>query len=312
MFINRVNALRKEKINVTVHIINGLKNETKEMMLQTCKKLNELDIQGLKIHSLSILKDSIWGYQYNEKPFKLLTKEEYIDIVISQLEILRPEIIIQRLTSDPMKDDILAPSWNNNKTQLLNDIDKEMVKRNTYQGKSLQEKELSPSVSFYHQKIESIDNKDTKIAIDATLGNGYDSLFLSKLFKHVYSFDIQDLAIKRSKERLKGCNNISIIQDSHSNLDMYVSDNIDLVLFNLGFLPGSDKKIATNSYTTTLAIEKSYKKLNNGGFIIINGYSRHKGGEKEIFDIVNYLNNHGYNYDKKIFDYETTFVIYKD
>jgi hypothetical protein len=134
LFIDRVKALRKENINVSVHIINGLKGETKEMMVNTCKELNKLDIQGIKIHSLSILKDSLWGNEYLNKPFKLITREEYIDIVISQLEVLKEEIVIQRLTSDPLKDEIIAPSWNDNKTQLLNDIDKEMVRRNTYQG----------------------------------------------------------------------------------------------------------------------------------------------------------------------------------
>ena len=309
LFIDRVNALRKENINVTIHIINGLKNETKEMMVNTCKELNKLDIQGLKIHSLSILKNSLWGDEYLKSPFKLLSKEEYIDIVISQLEVLRPEIVIQRLTSDPLKDDLIAPSWNNNKTQLLNDIDKEMVKRNTYQGKALEKSSLSKSVKYSHDLRAYLSNKE-KIAIDATLGNGHDSLFLAPLFKHVYAFDIQELAIKRSKQKLKNYNNITIILDSHSNLDKYVN-NVDLVLFNLGFLPGSDKKTATNSYTTIEAIKKSYSLLNTNGTIIIIGYSRHNGGKKEITDIEQYLNINNYKYTKEIFDYEHVFVIKK-
>ena len=309
LFIDRVNALRKESINVTIHIINGLKNETKEMMVNTCKELNKLDIQGLKIHSLSILKNSLWGDEYLKSPFKLLSKEEYIDIVISQLEVLRPEIVIQRLTSDPLKDDLIAPSWNNNKTQLLNDIDKEMVKRDTYQGKSLNSP-LSPSVEYSHELIKKIANK-SKIAIDATLGNGHDSLYLSNLFNRVYSFDIQDLAIKRSKERLSNITNVYIIQDSHENLDKYVTTKIDLALFNLGFLPGSDKKIATNSHSTILAINKAYNLLNDDGLIVIIGYSRHNGGKKEIEEIEAYLSKNNYQYNKKIFDNEHVFVIKK-
>lgn len=308
LFIDRVNALRKENINVTVHIINGLLGETKEVMIDTCKKLNELDIQGIKIHSLSILKDSTLGKQYLLKPFDLLSREDYIDTVIKQLEVLRPEIVIQRLTSDPIKDDLLAPNWNTNKTQLLNDIDKEMVKRNTYQGKALEKETLSKSVSYSHKLIKEIASND-KIAIDATLGNGYDSLLLSSLFKHVYSFDIQELAIKRSKERLKECNNITIIHDSHANMDQYIKDKVDLVLFNLGFLPGSDKKVATNSYTTITAIDNSLKLLNQEGLIIITGYSRHNGGSKEINDIEDFLIKNKYKYDKNIFDFETVFVI---
>ena len=310
LFINRVNALRKENINVTVHIINGLLNETKENMIQTCKKLNKLDIQGLKIHSLSILKNSILGNQYLNKPFPLLTRDEYIDIVISQLEVLRPEIVIQRLTSDPIKEDLIAPNWNNNKTQLLNDIDKEMVRRNTYQGKALQENKLSKAVEYSHQVVESIANKD-KIAIDATLGNGYDTMFLSPLFKHVYAFDIQELAIKRSKEKLKDFNNVTVIQDSHSNLDNYIKESIDFVIFNLGFLPGSDKKVATNSFTTILAIQKSMKLLSNDGIILVIGYSRHNGGAKEISEIENFLLENKIIYNKQNFDHETIFTIKK-
>ena len=134
LFIDRLNKLRSANINVTVHIINGLKDETKEDMINTCKELNKLDIQGIKIHSLNIVKNSVWGNEYLVSPFKTITREEYIDTVIKQLEVLREEIVIQRLTSDPIMEELIAPNWNNNKTQLLNDIDKEMVKRNTYQG----------------------------------------------------------------------------------------------------------------------------------------------------------------------------------
>ena len=134
LFIDRVNMLRKHNINVTIHIINGLKGETEQHMINTSKEKKKLDIQGIKIHSLNIVKGSIWGDEYLTNPFPIMTREEYIDTVIKQLEVLREEIVIQRLTSDPIMDELIAPLWNNNKTQLLNDIDKEMVKRNTYQG----------------------------------------------------------------------------------------------------------------------------------------------------------------------------------
>ena len=71
---------------------------------------------------------------YQEKPFHILTKEEYIDIVVSQLEYLRPEMVIHRLTGDPKKEDLITPEWVLKKFCVLNDIDKEMVKRDTYQG----------------------------------------------------------------------------------------------------------------------------------------------------------------------------------
>lgn len=134
-FTNMVKELRKRNINVVVHIINGLPYETKEMMLETVEYLNKLDIQGIKIHMLHIIKDTRLDNLYNQEKFHILTKEEYIDIVIEQLERLRPEIIINRITGDPVKEDLIEPTWLLKKFCVLNDIDKEMVKRNSYQGK---------------------------------------------------------------------------------------------------------------------------------------------------------------------------------
>ncbi len=312
-FVDSVNKLRKHNINVTVHIINGLPNETKEMMIKTVQDINKLDIQGIKIHSLNILKDSVMGNDFYNHPFKILSKNDYIDVVIKQLENLRKEIVVQRLTSDPIKENLIAPKWNTDKIQLLNDIDKEMVKRDTYQGKALEskEKKLSPSVIYYHDLINNFASKD-KIAIDATLGNGNDSLFLANLFKKVYSFDIQDLAVKRSKEKLKDYDNVIVTQANHMYVDNYVKEKVDLVTFNLGFLPGSDKKICTNSYTTINALKKCYELLNDNGLIIITTYSRHLGGSKEANDIDDFLSNSNYKYDKKRFDYELVYVIRKD
>lgn len=310
-FVNAVKMLRKENINVTVHIINGLPNETKEMMIQTVKDINMLDIQGLKIHSLNILKDSVMGKEFYKNPFKILSKKDYIDVVIKQLENLNKEIIIQRLTSDPIKENLIAPLWNTDKIQLLNDIDKEMVKRNTYQGKTLEAKEkmLSKAVQYYHEIIENMNN--THIAVDATLGNGNDSLLLANKFKDVYSFDIQDLAIKRSKEKLKDYHNVHIIKDNHIYVNNYVHSKIDLAIFNLGFLPGSDKKICTNSYTTIKALENIYSNLNNKGIIIITSYSRHLGGSREANELDNYLERSSFKYTKQRFDYEVVYLIYK-
>ena len=129
-----VKRLRSYNINVVVHIINGLPYETKDMMIETVKYLNNLDIQGIKIHMLSILKKTKLELMYKEKPFHMLTKEEYIDIVCDQLEYLRPEIVINRITADPKIDDLVEPDWLIKKFCVLNDIDKELLKRNTYQG----------------------------------------------------------------------------------------------------------------------------------------------------------------------------------
>ena len=138
-FENMVRELRKRNIDVVVHIINGLPYETKEDMLNTVKYLNELDIQGIKIHMLSIVKDTPLEKLYEKEHFKVLTKEEYIDIVIDQLELLRPEIVIHRITGDPKLDELIEPNWLVKKFCVLNDIDKEMVRRDTYQGAKVNE-----------------------------------------------------------------------------------------------------------------------------------------------------------------------------
>ena len=134
-FEDMVNKLRQNNINVVVHIINGLPYETKEMMIETVKYLNKLDIQGIKIHMLSILKDTELARMYEVEKFKTLSREEYIDIVCDQLEYLRPEIVINRITGDPKVSDLIEPDWLVRKTTILNDIDKELVRRNSYQGK---------------------------------------------------------------------------------------------------------------------------------------------------------------------------------
>ena len=152
IFINRchtleclekcVKKLRERNINVVIHIINGLPYETKEMMIDTIKYLNNLDIQGIKIHMLHILENTKLGKIYKEKPFKVLTKEEYIDIVCDQLEYLREDIVINRITGDPNQDDLIEPSWLDKKLCILNDIDKELEKRQTYQGFRLNQNNL--------------------------------------------------------------------------------------------------------------------------------------------------------------------------
>ena len=136
-FDSMVKKLRERHINVVVHIINGLPYETEGMMLDTVRHINTLDVQGIKIHMLHIIKDTPMEDLYLKECFHVLSKEEYIDIVVKQLEILDPKIIVNRITSDPDKDTLLEPVWLTEKCQLLNDIDKEMTKRNTYQGINL-------------------------------------------------------------------------------------------------------------------------------------------------------------------------------
>ena len=138
-FEKMVKKLQKRNIEVVVHIINGLPYETKEMMIETAKYLNNLNIDGIKIHMLNITKNTPLANLYNQNPFHILTKEEYIDIAISQLEYLNPKIVIHRITADPDPKELIEPAWLLKKFCVLNDIDKEMKKRNTYQGIKIDE-----------------------------------------------------------------------------------------------------------------------------------------------------------------------------
>ena len=137
-FETMVLKLRKRNINVVVHIINGLPYETKNMMLETVKYLNKLDIQGIKIHMLHVLKNTKLENLYKKEKFHILTLDEYIDIVVSELELLRPDIVIHRITGDPKIEDLIEPTWLIKKFVVLNNIDKELKKRDSYQGKAIE------------------------------------------------------------------------------------------------------------------------------------------------------------------------------
>lgn len=288
-FTNMVNKLRKNNINVVVHIINGLPYETKEMMIETAKFLNRLDIQGIKIHMLHILKGTKLAKIYEKEKFPILTKEQYIDIVCDQLENLKPNIVINRITGDPKEDDLIEPNWLIKKVSVLNDIDKCLSKRNTYQGFNL---------SILNKVKQIMDNqlKPNDLVIDATAGNGHDTLFLANLVTkgHVYGFDIQEKAINNTAKLLgdNGINNVTLINDSHDKMLTYLKEQtISLIVFNLGYLPNGNKKITTNYKTTLRAIDHGLRLLNHKGIILIVVYPGHPEGLEESLKINQYLLN---------------------
>lgn len=133
-FEEAVRKLRKRNIDVVVHIINGLPYESKEDMIKTARYLSNLDIQGVKIHMLFVLKGTLLEKLYYEKGFHVLSKDEYVDIVCDQLEVLRDSIVINRITGDPDRNLVIEPKWLLKKFCVLNDIDKEMARRDSYQG----------------------------------------------------------------------------------------------------------------------------------------------------------------------------------
>lgn len=133
-FTKAVQELRKRNIAVVVHIINGFPTETKKEMIDTILYVNQLDIQGVKIHLLHIMKKTALGKQYLDHPFPVLTLREYTDIVCDQIERLHPNIIIHRLTGDAPKELLIEPQWSLKKFVVMNEIDKELRRRNSYQG----------------------------------------------------------------------------------------------------------------------------------------------------------------------------------
>ena len=289
-----VKRLRKNNINVVVHIINGLPYETNEMMMETIRHLNKLDIQGIKIHMLHILKNTLLEKYYIENKFHVLTKEEYVNIVCNQIEELNSNIVIHRLTGDGNKEDLIEPLWTLKKVSVLNDIDKELNKRGTYQGFN---KSILNRVKLICEKII----KKSDYTIDATCGNGNDTLFLSKLSKKVFAFDIQKEAIYNTQKLLLENNikNVELINDSHDKIDKYLKEyqkKITLVMFNLGYLPGGNKKITTNHKVVLNAIKKSLNMVNNKGIILVVCYP-HTEGKIESSEIIKYLNNNKIKYE---------------
>ena len=133
-FEDAINNLTRRNIKVVVHIINGLPYETVTDMLNTIHYLNKFKIHGLKIHSLLILKNTPLAKYYEEHKFKILTLDEYADIITKQLEILNPDVVIYRVAADAKIDDLIEPKWTIKKLVVLNEINKRLRKKETYQG----------------------------------------------------------------------------------------------------------------------------------------------------------------------------------
>ena len=133
-FEDAIHLLNKYNLEIVVHIINGLPHETKEDMLNTIRYINQFDIQGIKIHSLCLITDSKMGQDYLKNPFKILTLEEYTDIVCDELRLLNPNIIIHRLSADAKMSNLIEPKWSVRKIVVMNEIDKKMRKENYHQG----------------------------------------------------------------------------------------------------------------------------------------------------------------------------------
>ena len=135
VFDRAVKELEARGIEIIVHTILGLPGETADMMLDTMRYVNSTPAAGIKLQLLHILKHTDLADYYQHTGFHILTMNEYVDLVIRCLEVCRPDLVIHRLTGDGPKDLLIAPEWSQAKRQVLNTIQKELKRRNTFQGR---------------------------------------------------------------------------------------------------------------------------------------------------------------------------------
>ena len=151
---------------------------------------------------------------------------------------------------------------------------------------------MKKPLEMAHDFLAQVITKDD-VVVDATMGNGHDTLFLAKLAKQVYAFDIQEQALEKTSQRLQevGLTNVELLLQGHETVDQFVTE-VKAAIFNLGYLPSADKNIITKPQTTIEALEKLCRMLIKGGRIAIMIYYGHEGGDIErdaVMDFVSQL-----------------------
>lgn len=134
VFDEAIELLNKYNIKTVVHLILGLPNESKEQMLESVKYIADKKIWGVKLHLLHVLKNTDLEELYKNTNFKILSQQEYVNLICDCIELLPEDIVIHRITGDGKRSELVSPLWSLNKKQVLNDIDAEFMRRNTYQG----------------------------------------------------------------------------------------------------------------------------------------------------------------------------------
>ena len=151
---------------------------------------------------------------------------------------------------------------------------------------------MKKPLEMAHDFLAQVITKDD-VVVDATMGNGHDTLFLAKLAKQVYAFDIQEQALEKTSQRLQesGLTNVELLLQGHETVDQFVTE-VKAAIFNLGYLPSADKSIITQPQTTIEALDKLCQMLVKGGRIAIMIYYGHEGGDIErdaVMDFVSQL-----------------------
>lgn len=133
-FLNTYTKLKKHNIRTCIHIINGLPDENADDMIKTASVLGQLQPDAIKIHLLHIIKGTRLADLFQSGNIDTMTKEEYVNLVVKQLELFSPQTVIERLTGDGDAKNLIAPLWSKNKKSVLNDIAKQQKLQDSYQG----------------------------------------------------------------------------------------------------------------------------------------------------------------------------------
>ena len=142
LYVKTVKRLRElaPKVEIVSHLINGLPGETYEMMVENVRRcVTDNEIDGIKLHLLHLMTSTKMQRDYHEGRLKLLSMDEYVNIICDQLEIIPKNIVIHRITGDAPRDMLIGPMWSLKKWEVLNAIDKEMERRGSYQGCKVEE-----------------------------------------------------------------------------------------------------------------------------------------------------------------------------
>ena len=134
-FMEGYRKLQQRNIRTCLHVINGLPGESPEMMIETARQVGLMRPGGVKLQMLHIIRGTVLANRYEQENFPLLSREEYIQLIVRQLELLHPETVVERITGDGDKRLLIAPEWTKDKIAVLGGIDKELARQDTWQGK---------------------------------------------------------------------------------------------------------------------------------------------------------------------------------
>jgi radical SAM protein (TIGR01212 family) len=146
-FVDAVERSKMRGLRICVHLILGFPCESRDEILSTPHFLNELQIDGVKLHNLHVIRNTVLEQIYRQGGLRLQSRDEYVALAVDFLELLRPETIIHRLTGETYRQLTVAPDWSVNKLGLFNAIEAELANRDSWQGKFYHDKDYAISQS---------------------------------------------------------------------------------------------------------------------------------------------------------------------